>query len=261
MSGTKIRSSFTHWVNSMQLHFCIATKKNHLTKFINARAVYDYRECYNIAINQFAPAIMNHTPNEIVELKWHYNWNEKSTTQLSYFIPLEKILSHWKQPRTIRFELLKAIRDYRCVVLANCFVVWKETTPYCVYIQDQRLFAFGAIWKETASHTGFAFLTQPANELLLRIGQKYMPLILKEREIREWLNKDCSSSRITCLMRTTYPGIKMNAYPIGPEINDLNNNHRFIYTPTGERLNPELDYGVKERLVRQGWGRSKQDED
>jgi putative SOS response-associated peptidase YedK len=241
----------------MQLHYCIATKKEQLPRFFNARPVFDYKAQYNATVNMFLPAILNIKSNEIVELKWHFPWTNNASSILSYFIPLEKIITHWKQPRNIRLQLLKNIRNNRCVVLSNCFVVWMENHPFCVYVQDQRLFAFGGIWNETSSHTGFALLTQPANELLNKLGQQEMPFILQERQVHYWLNSTTSLAKITILMKSTYPSIKMNAYPVGPAVNDPSINTSSIFTPIGEKLNPEIDYGVKEKLVRQGWGRNR----
>jgi putative SOS response-associated peptidase YedK len=241
----------------MQLHYCIATKKDQLNRFFNAKPVYDYIIRYNATTNMFLPAIMDKNPNELVELKWDLPWPNVRSSLLSYYIPLDKILTHWKQPRNIRFILLKAIRSNRCVVLANCYVVWKLNQPFCVYVQDQRLFAFCAIWNESSTHTGFALLTQPANELLAQLDQREMPLILPEWQVNYWLNIKTSSAKITQLLKTRYPSAKMNAYPISPLINDLSINSPQLFHPIGDKLNPDIDYGTKERLVRQGWGRSK----
>jgi putative SOS response-associated peptidase YedK len=241
----------------MQLHYCIATKREHLTRFFNAKPVYEYTSNYNATVDMFLPAILNSNTSEIVELKWHFPWSGHSFPMFSHFIPLDKIITHWKQPRNLRFVLLKAIRVNRCLVLANCFVVWHQNQPFCVYIQDQRMFAFGGIWNETSTHAGFALLTQPANELLLELGQQEMPFVLHERHARYWLNDKTSMSKISQLMKLIYPAFKMNAYPLGPLVNNPINNSPEIFKPAGERLNPDIDYGVKEKLVRQGWGRGK----
>lgn len=245
----------------MQLQYCIATQKEHFNRFFNARPDYEYQKLYRAANDMFLPAITDKNPNLIVELKWHFPWPEDPVPLLAHFIPVDKILAHWKQPRKIRFILLKAIRHNRCVVLANCFVVRSQNQLFCVYVQDQRLFGFGAIWNETKSHTGFALLTQSPNKLMEQLGQPEMPFILNEWQVRRWLVPSTSTAKLSALMKVSYPSEKMNAYLISSDVYDSGIDSSKIFNPVGEKINPETYYGAKEKLVRQGWGRNKLNED
>lgn len=239
----------------MQLHYCIATRKEYLGRAFDASPAYDYAPNYNVICNLFVPAITGKNRAAIVELKWGYPWPEQPVPSLSFFIPLEKILAHWNQPKHIRSNLLKAVRETRCAVLANCFVVWRGSIPHCVYLRDRRLFTFGAVWNESSSHAGFSLLTQPANDLLRQLGQTQMPFILGERHFHDWINPNSSVALISQLMKQVYPASKMNAYPIGPAVNDPNQNSAAIYRPMGEKLSPDIDFRAREKLDRQGWGR------
>lgn len=241
----------------MQLHYCIATKKEYLGINLNASVAYDYQPNYNVIVNQFVPAIVSLNRSSIIPLKWGYPWPEKPVPSLTFFIPLEKVLVHWNQPRYIRSNLLRAVREKRCTVLVNCFVVWRGTVPYCVYVRDQRLFTFGAVWNETSSHAGFSILTQPANEMLKRLGQTEMPFVMNARNAHDWINSNSSASLISHLMKQVYPSAKMNAFPIGPAINNAGHNDASIYRPVGEKLSPDIDLRARIRLDRQGWGGSR----
>ena len=103
---------------------------------------------------------------------------------------------------------------------------------------------------------GFAIITTTANELLLKIGNPRMPVILHARDEHIWLNKESPLNSITRLM-LPYPAHLMNAYPIDPAIKDAKNNYIDLILPKGQRIQPEIEIKVETRIENHGFGYGK----
>ena len=77
----------------------------------------------------------------------------------------------------------KIIREQRCLVLADAFIIGIEK-PYLVYMRGkQRPFTFAGVWNKSADDKGpeintFAIITIVANPLIRKLGHDRMPVIL-----------------------------------------------------------------------------------
>jgi putative SOS response-associated peptidase YedK len=161
----------------------------------------------------------------------------------------------------VKPEFRKLIRSQRCLVIASAFITGSKDLglkkPYLVYLQNKnRPFAMAGIydtWENTEGEkiNGFAIITTIANELLLKIGCTRMPVILKPDDEKAWLKKDTPLNRITNLLMP-YPAGLMNAYPIAPAIEDVKNNAKEYILPRGQRVQPEYDFKIENRIEHHG---------
>ena len=158
-----------------------------------------------------------------------------------------------------------AIRNSRCLVIADAFYEGPEkeklSKPYLVYLRERRPFAFAGIFSHwTHKETGeewktFAIITTVANELMQKLGHHRSPVILPEGMERRWIS-NLALSEVTPHLRP-YDYRLMNAYPVSPEVKSVKNNSKELVQPTGERLFPEYNVKITNKLKLEGMGRKR----
>ena len=122
--------------------------------------------------------------------------------------------------------------------MADAFVVGSELQkPHLVYMRGkQRPFAFAGIY--TLEPESFAIITTVANKLLLKLGQKRMPVLLFPEHEHSWLKTSSPLSEILSML-TPFPANMMNAYPIAHNIFTSDINNRTIIEPVGKPIYDE----------------------
>jgi putative SOS response-associated peptidase YedK len=137
----------------------------------------------------------------------------------------------------------RIIREQRCLVLADAFIVGKEK-PYLVYLKrDKKAFGMAGLWNTTIDEKGleihsFGILTTVANPLLRKLGYDRMPVIINEQNERRWFSKSTELSQVLAMLNP-YPHHLMNAYPISEKIKDVEQNDLSIIQPVGSRVYSE----------------------
>lgn len=148
----------------------------------------------------------------------------------------------------------RIIREQRCVVLADAFIVGKEK-PYLVYMKDKkRPFGLAGVWNAATDENGneinsFAIITTVANPLIKRLGFNRMPVILREQQERRWFSSSSELSQVLSLLNP-YPHHLMNAYPISDRINNNQNNDVSFIQPTGSRIYSERIVPLSRKRVK-----------
>ncbi len=138
----------------------------------------------------------------------------------------------------------RVIREQRCLVIADAFIIGIENKPYLVYLKDKkRPFGFAGLWNDTTDAKGqeihsFGILTTVANPLIKRLGYDRMPVIINEQNERRWFSKSTELSQVLSMLNP-YPHHLMNAYPISDKIKDVENNELSIIQPVGSRVYSE----------------------
>ena len=242
----------------MKFRYAIATQGKALARKLNVQINFDYHPVYNACPDQVLPVLANNDRFEVKQFSWGMMLHPAS--KKFYDIAVENIFQHWKVPRKLRIPLLKMIREQRCIVLANCFVVWQDNlVPYCVYSPEHRLLGLAGLWNRINKDDcdSFSVLTQPANRFMKRLNQERMPLIINENQYQRWLKGPLSYSYITQMLREVFPSSDLNAYPISNAIQDTGMNTAKILKPVGQRIKDESDLLLKDKLVPLGWGRSR----
>jgi putative SOS response-associated peptidase YedK len=147
----------------------------------------------------------------------------------------------------------KPLRSQRCLVLADAYIEssmqFGFKKPYVVYLKDHRRpFAFAGIWdtwlnKETGELVqSFSIVTVAANELVRRIPNDRMPVILPRGKEKIWLDTGKNMSDILRLLRT-YPAYMMNAYRVTDQYKSTEVNGSWLLEPKGRRL--DSDFGAR----------------
>lgn len=118
----------------------------------------------------------------------------------------------------------------RCLVIADGFYEWRSTEdgkrPFFIHRQDDRPFAFAAIWdhwgRDGGEFESAAIITTEPNELMKPIHDR-MPVILAHDDHAKWLDpneKDIVS--LKTLLRACSPE-GWEAYPVDRVVNNPRN--------------------------------------
>ncbi len=158
----------------------------------------------------------------------------------------------------------KAIRQQRCLVIADAFVegttTHKLSDPYLVYRGgNKRPFAMAGIWDEWTDVTtgeitkSFAVLTTAPTPLMQKIPHHRSPLVLSQDAEKQWLNRDAPLDEITAMLQP-FDDTDFNAYPISTAIKSGKNKSIDILKPKGDRLRKEYEHVFYQDLELQGMG-------
>jgi hypothetical protein len=144
-------------------------------------------------------------------------------------------------------EFNRLIRNQRCLVLADAFVIGiGDKKPHLVYLRDKkRPFAFAGIWDRMKTTDGevysFAIITTTANPLISKLGYDRMPVILPTEYETTWLRTSAQLSDTLSLLCPN-PANLMNAYPICDKIEDKSLNDISLIQPIGKPVYTEPTY-------------------
>ena len=245
--------------NKYQFRYSIASASEKAERQFNLQSVQPWEPRFLASPGHLLPVIADKTPN-LIDL-YHWGMPLSAANLMHETIAVENILQHWKVPQRPRAVLLNLIRNRRCVVLANCFMVERnapQRQPVCVFLPEHRLFSMAAIWNVIPGQGyGFAILNQPANNFLRKLDQEKMPLLLEEKEMRTWLTGKISYSHITSLLRHVYSSAKLNAYPLHAGPWQQQSDNAELLQPAGPPFEEDAIQVMNEKLVPLGWGHQK----
>ena len=211
---------------------------------------------YNISCGKYAPVITNDRPHEIQMFRFGFtpSWMTKSGLFTNARAegdhnPDNNPLYSGSKGIITKPAFRKAIRSQRCLIPADAFIVGPENEklnrPFVVYLNDKvRPFAFAGIWDSWKNQESgemihsFAIITTVANELIQKIKNNRLPVILRRSDEKTWLSNSIPLSEVTRLL-VAYPAELMNAYPIAPTIKNPGADDPGLIHPAGQRLMPE----------------------
>jgi putative SOS response-associated peptidase YedK len=119
----------------------------------------------------------------------------------------------------------EAIMERRCIIPVTGFFEWKhqgkDKVPYYIHPRESPFFLLAGVFshwldqQHNEVHTTFSILTTEANELMAGIHntQKRMPLMIDERNINAWIDKDLAKGSVVELMNPS-DDTSMAAYPV-----------------------------------------------
>ena len=227
----------------------------------------DFKPNYNLGPGALAPVITNNDPDKLQLFTFGLcpSWSKKRMYLFNARAEGDGNAENnpdYKGGKGIitKPSFRKPIRSQRCLVIADAFIEGTKDEgldkPFVVYIKSGRPFALAGIWDTWANpETGelvnsFAIITAPPNALLQRLPHHRSPVVLRRSDELRWLRAE-ALNEVTDLLEH-YPAEDMNAYPISPRIKNPRNNARELLEPVGERIVPEVDTIVKNRLGLQG---------
>ena len=130
----------------------------------------------------------------------------------------------------------EAIRQRRCLILADGFYEWKadggKKQPFLVVRADRRPFAFAGIWQDALTGNGevvpaAAILTTKPRGVVAEVHDR-MPLILPARACDAWLD---SSSRYRDLLEPDAETLQL--VPVSTLVNSSKNDDARLIEPRG----------------------------
>ncbi len=218
---------------------------------------------YNTAPTDMVQVIINTVPAQLKTVKWGLIpvWEKPPYKKGLHNVRSEAILKPWTQKPMYGNMLTKAIRTSRCIFLMSGFYEWEATEPpkqpWFIFDQQRPVFGVAGIYRTVVDTTtgeeitSAAMITQPANDLLLRVKHDRMPMILHKSEYETWLADDTPQATISHLMQRPFPAELLNAFPISRFGRE---NHAGLLTPTGTPVYGQSSIVVEKRLELQGMG-------
>jgi putative SOS response-associated peptidase YedK len=194
-------------------------------EFLPARAWWKFVARFNVAAQQYVPAIRCHDgQSEAVMMRWGLipSWAEgEPTSTPPILVDIEQILGS---------PIFRApwLNSQRCILPITGFYVWQLTSakyrqPHFVRLLDRSVFGVAAIWDRSVSEDddvieSCSLICVPANELLTSINgaEPLMPAILRRRDYLNWLNGTPVEAKSAL---RPYRASAMEAYPVSPRIN------------------------------------------
>ena len=218
-------------------------KKQKIAEKLNASKVFadPLPPNYNIAPSTFQPIVRQQRDSderEMVLARWgmipFFATSLADYKGISTFLAKAETLSTsptWKGP----------LQSRRCLVPADGFYEWKvlddsrkpKKQPYAISLTDDEPMAFAGLWdawKEPKSSPqsvdkwlqSFSIVTTEANEIMSRIHTR-MPVILRERDWAEWLDRDSVRPAPLHLLRP-YDSEAMQLSPCNSAVGNVKNN-------------------------------------
>lgn len=225
-------------------------------------ATEEYLPSFNLAASDKCYVITNYQTKEIIQFEFGIKGLHMQQSEIVLFVRAEGDRNSDDDPNYkgskaifLQPEFMNIIRQQRCLVLADAFVVGVEKmNPYLVYLRyKQRPFAFAGIYNKHLGDDGeevtsFAIITVPANKLMQQLGYKRMPVILQQHYESNYIRKSTQLSEILSML-DPYPHNLMNAFPISNKIADITINDISLVQPIGKPVyNENVTYKKNPRL-------------
>jgi putative SOS response-associated peptidase YedK len=115
----------------------------------------------------------------------------------------------------------------RCIILADSFYEWKQVgkdkVPFRIKLKEKNIFGFAGIWNTFIDENGIktystTIITTHANDLLKEIHDR-MPVILNEKEAKEWLNPSLKDKDVLLSYLKEYNPSEMEMYEVSKLVN------------------------------------------
>lgn len=149
------------------------------------------------------------------------------------------------KPRIINVPAFrKPIRDLRCIIPADYFIMIEEGRGYLFFNQDRSPLSIAGVYdswkpniKQKELYTGFSILTLPAYGIFTQLGISRVPYILPQNRYRKYIRESSQLLDIT-RMFSFYPDKLLNGYEVSVEKVLSGNNERIVTIPNGKFLKP-----------------------
>ena len=191
---------------------------------------------YNVAPTTRNPVITNAAPNEVNLFRWGL---------VPFWAKDLKIGARMINARREGIEkkpsFRKAIREKRCLVLADSFYEWQRNengkTPFRIQPTDGSLLIMAGIWeqwtpKESDSSPVYTYsvITGEPNAEMEPIHDR-MPMLLQSEDVQEqWLSNDTALDDALSLLRTPKAGT-LTYYPVSSLVGNVRNNGPELHEP------------------------------
>ncbi|GGD64913.1 SOS response-associated peptidase [Paenibacillus nasutitermitis] len=173
---------------------------------------------YNVAPGQMVLAIVHDgQKNRLGELKWGLIPSWSDDPKMGSKLLNARSETVWEKPAFNRL-----IQRKRCILPADGFYEWRKDAsgkqPMRIVLQDPGIFSLAALYDTWISAEGkklstCTVLTTDANELMQPIHHR-MPVILRKKDERDWLDRTIQDRTRLNRMMAPYPPEELHAYPV-----------------------------------------------
>ena len=182
-----------------------------------------YQPTYNAAPSQLQAIITNLDPQELTPS--HFGLLRKHKKQETITIVNARAESIFEKT-----SFQELIFSRRCLIPADSYYEWrrqgKSSIPYRIFLPESPLFVFAGIWniqkQGNTEHHSFSIITTRANSLTRNIHPR-MPVIIPEKNEKDWLSDSLKESDVKDLLRS-FPSDKMQSIQIEKTVNNVRNN-------------------------------------
>ena len=194
-------------------------------EFLPARAWWNFSARFNVAAQQYVPAIRWHDgQSEAVMMRWGLipSWAEGQPVGPH---PVSVDLSAIQDSPIFRAPWLNS---QRCILPIAGFYAWQLTSakyrqPFFVHLLDRSVFGLAAVWDRSVRDEddvieSCSIICVPPNELMLKVGNTdcRMPAILRRKDYQTWLRGTPVEAKAAL---RSYGQHGMQAHPVSPRIN------------------------------------------
>lgn len=214
--------------------YTIIAKAEEIEKRFNVEVPKAYTPRYNAAPSQILPIITNQNPDGLSFFHWGLipGWaKDKSISS--------KLINARSETITEKASFKNAVKQRRCLVLADSFYEWKQSgkkskIPYRIFLSSKELFSFAGLWEEyedddqNTIHT-FTIITTKANEAISQIHNR-MPVILEQKNEKSWLDSSIPTEEHIKLL-LPYREDQISYHTISPMVNKVSNDSPQLIVP------------------------------
>jgi len=207
-------------------------------EFLPARAWWSFTARFNVAAQQYVPAIRWHEgQSEAVMMRWGLipSWAEGRASQAPLTVDLDAITDSniYRGPW---------LNSQRCILPIAGFYSWQLTNaryrqPFFIRLLDRSVFGLAGIWDRSVGEDddvieSCSIVCVPPNELMTRVANTdgRMPAILRRKHYQTWLRGTPVEAKAALL---PYQQGGMEAYRISPRINSTAADDPGLIRPAG----------------------------
>jgi putative SOS response-associated peptidase YedK len=207
-------------------------------EFLPARAWWSFTARFNVAAQQYVPAIRWHDGHsEAVMMRWGLipSWADGRANEQPLTVDLDRILDSLSHRGPW-------LNSQRCILPTAGFYSWQLTNqkfrqPFFVRLVDRSVFGVAAIWDRSVTDEddvieSCSIVCVPPNELMMAIANTdgRMPAILRRKDYQTWLKGTPVEAKAAL---NPYKQGGMQAYPISPRINSTAPDDPGLISPAG----------------------------
>ena len=195
-------------------------------EFLPQRAWWQFAPRYNVAAQQYVPAIRKHDgQSEAIMQRWGLIPASPEEDRPAMVPPIVVAADDLLNSPLHRTPWLNS---QRCILPIAGFYAWQLTPgkyrqPHFVHLFDRAVFGVAAVWDRFVGDDddvieSCSIISVAANELMTDIDNttRRMPAILRRNDYPIWLNGTPVEARAVLL---PYNARRMHAHPISPRIN------------------------------------------
>ncbi len=189
--------------------------------------------CYNVAPTMPIPVVrLGAKGYELVPMRWGLvpSWSETANPKFSAF-------NARVETAAVKRAFRESFRRRRCVIPVSGFFEWRVESgrkqPYFITAADGEGLALAGLWDEWRGEgkilLSCTILVGPPNELVAPLHDR-MPVILKEENIRPWLDPQTPIARLQNLL-SPLPSADLQAFPVSAKVNSVRNDSPDLIAP------------------------------